>query len=1018
MPADLVAAVVGWLVQVLGDAGISLVRGPRDARELRKAVAQAIDLVVDRADPGSREALRRGLEQCFSTSPQIRGPVSSASVGEVLRRALAAQVGQLEQWVNNDTGRPFYQEVSVGPRWVTEQLLDAFVTALRQVVAGSGLAELVHGLDTSEIMAGLDALGLQIRGLAVDAPVTPELEGPAAAEVVSADAILRGPVAHLGLAQRLRDADNERDTDPAAAAASYGVIADALVTSPYAPHARLLRERQANALLAADDVVGGVEAELAVMAAALSAGDPWQVLIVAHQLDARQLEMPDHLTRAINCLANLAAYEHYREGSLDAAAEALDATESLDPYRLEAAVLFAEHAIASSRPALVRDRLPVMAAIANAADLDEPGRLAEARIRACIADATGEWGDLSRAARTGYPPRAAALLLARHGRHLAITQEPAAAIDRYYEAIEKACTANAYADASDWLFAIRLIRIRYGIDVVTGDLSDLYRLALTVQTAGNDSVIPAAFSPRERVLSALQDGNFPDALEALHRYRWRSVTIASWADEQEAEGRFGALYMEVGELHQAIEHFVAAGDVDQLTKVAESLPEVTLTLPVSADLADRPSWQRAAHFTIAAAAADLVSDADAVQWIAAALMEITEAAPVPVLTRDPSLDACTAFGHLADAATEDQAGRFLDLAWPWIEREPDQYRHTDEAQAEALTRIARAHPPLRAVTVEQMCQALLVDQRMGGIVLSRGSESLTAEPDIVAVKCGQAAAEGHIRAALALVLAGADTAAVVPLARQYLDSIEQPHIHKPGHHELSGGWQDEAILSITLTPAERARFANAMIAIIDNQEDLDWNKELSLQALATVARYLDDADRDLCLPTALAIARSERGHSADRRLSRAHRLNRIRVNIGADTLRHSGLLAAGALAHTSEQYADVVTLAYELMPQAGPQEANRIARALALLPASQAGLDPVNLAAHSSEWIRALAAVVWCTTGGQPTELGSRLAADPSSQVRRTLASHLPSTSHYDEPRAVLVNDVRRSVRAAIRISA
>jgi hypothetical protein len=357
------------------------------------------------------------------------------------------------------------------------------------------------------------------------------------------------------------------------------------------------------------------------------------------------------------------------------------------------------------------------------------------------------------------------------------------------------------------------------------------------------------------------------------------------------------------------------------------------------------------------------------------------------------------------------------LASPWIERGPDQYRRTDEAQAEALTRIARAHPPLRTVTVEQMCHALLVDQRMGGIVLSRGGESLAAEPDIVAATCEPAAAEGHIRAALALVLAGTGTTAVVPLARQYLDSIEQPHIHQPGHHELSGGWQDEAILSIALSPAERARFAHAMIAIIEDQEDLGWNKELALEALATVARYLDDADRDLCLPAALAIAHSELDQSAaDRMLSRAHRLNRIRADIGADTLRHSGLLAAGALAHTSVQYADVVTLAYELMPQAGPQEANRIARALAFLPANQAGLDPVNLAAHGSEWIRALAAVVWSTTGGQPSELGSRLAADPSAHVRRTLASHLPSTSQYDELRVLLLNDVRRSVRTAIRI--
>jgi len=573
MPIDLVAAVVGWLVQVYGDAGISLVRGPRSERELKQAVAQAIRMIVDRADPASREPLRRGLEQCFSSPQQIR-PEWSSSVGEGLHAAIAAKVGQLAQWVNTDTGRPFYEEVSVGPDWVTEQLFDAFVTVVRHLAAGSSLVGLVYGLDTADIMARLDVLGLQISSLTVAAsvPSQPGENAAVTSRVVSPDAVLQGPVAYLGLAQRLRDADNARNTDPVAAAAGYEATADALAASPYAPHAPLLRARQAEALVAAGDVAGGVEVELAVMAAGLSSGDPRQALSVANRLAAQRPDVPDHLVRAVNTLAALAAYEHDSDASLAAAAETLDATEPLDPFRLEAATLFAEHAIASRHPNLIRDRTRVLAAIADTANLDDPGKLTEARLRACIADATGDWADLARAARTSYPPRVGALLLARHGRHLAITQQPEAGIERYDEAIEKACQVHAYADAADWLFAIRLIRIRYGIDLVTGDLNEYSRLAVALRAAGNDSVIPAPFSPRERVLSALLDARYPDALEALHRYRWRSVTIASWADEHEAERRLGELYTEVHEPLDAIDHFVAAGEVDQLKKLAERLP--------------------------------------------------------------------------------------------------------------------------------------------------------------------------------------------------------------------------------------------------------------------------------------------------------------------------------------------------------------------------------------------------------------------------------------------------------------
>ena len=104
------------------------------------------------------------------------------------------------------------------------------------------------------------------------------------------------------------------------------------------------------------------------------------------------------------------------------------------------------------------------------------------------------------------------------------------------------------------------------------------------------------------------------------------------------------------------------------------------------------------------------------------------------------------------------------------------------------------------------------------------------------------------------------------------------------------------------------------------------------------------------------------------------------------------------------------------MPHASPHQANRIAQALALLPAAgRALLDPRSLASHESEWIRSLAAAVWSTADGQPPQVGHRLAADPSGNVRRSLASHLPDKPHYEDLRTKLRHDVRRSVRTALK---
>jgi tetratricopeptide (TPR) repeat protein len=166
MPVDVVGALVGWVVSLVGDAGIRFVRRSPDERALRKALGLALDRVVEQADLSCQEALRVGLWECFSTGPRVRLDASS-SVGEGLRAAIAAQVAQLDQMVHGDSGQPFYQVVEVDREWLAEQVTVAIVTALRQVVAVGGLAELVHGVDTAEVLARLKELTVTAPAAAV-----------------------------------------------------------------------------------------------------------------------------------------------------------------------------------------------------------------------------------------------------------------------------------------------------------------------------------------------------------------------------------------------------------------------------------------------------------------------------------------------------------------------------------------------------------------------------------------------------------------------------------------------------------------------------------------------------------------------------------------------------------------------------------------------------------------------------------------------------------------------------------
>jgi hypothetical protein len=159
MPIDLIGAVVAWLVAASGDAGIRLIRGSGDERMLRKAVRVAVDAVVRDADPALRKQLRAGLTLCFSSPPAMKLD-GATPPGAWLRSAITAQVSQLEGWVNNDTGRPFYQDVPVDPAWLSGRVTDAVLGALRQVVASGNLPELFRDMDTTEVLARLDALGL------------------------------------------------------------------------------------------------------------------------------------------------------------------------------------------------------------------------------------------------------------------------------------------------------------------------------------------------------------------------------------------------------------------------------------------------------------------------------------------------------------------------------------------------------------------------------------------------------------------------------------------------------------------------------------------------------------------------------------------------------------------------------------------------------------------------------------------------------------------------------------------
>ncbi|WP_229070196.1 hypothetical protein [Actinoplanes sp. DH11] len=70
---------------------------------------------------------------------------------------------------------------------------------------------------------------------------------------VAPDAVLRGPIAHLGETERLQQAEERLAESPLEAAALFGEVASKLEASPFARHAMLLRTCQCAALESGGD---------------------------------------------------------------------------------------------------------------------------------------------------------------------------------------------------------------------------------------------------------------------------------------------------------------------------------------------------------------------------------------------------------------------------------------------------------------------------------------------------------------------------------------------------------------------------------------------------------------------------------------------------------------------------------------------------------------------------------------------------------------------------------------------
>ncbi|WP_131831236.1 effector-associated domain EAD1-containing protein [Frankia sp. CcI49] len=828
-----------------------------------------------------------------------------------------------------------------------------------------------------------------------------------------ADAILKDTLVAHGLTEKVAEATKLMASDPERAAELFASIAAQLDLSSFHLHADGFRSRQASTLQAAGRSNDAAVVRIALGWRLLQRCDQWGTMSEAADLAKIESQLDEPIRRSAIALAKAVEFGRERDTTLDAVAMAFDDLHSGDQGEFEAALLLAERAVAWRRLDIVRARAGRLRRLAE--DAPDSGNTAEAVVRLlmCLADASGEWPKLARKAKREYAKPIRAWVLARHARYLALSEQPDHAVERWEEAASLAAKKKLNSDAADWLYAARTVLALYGRSFGSnGDPNEYHRVAQAARVRGDRSVLRRPFPMRERVLDRMVSGKWHDAFEALHQLLWHSTVIGDWNGELTAHENFGRLFEEAGDPLLASEHYLKSNSRKELKKIRSRFKEAAIVLPTI--LLDGAPWEAEEAYNLVARLADRITDDNGKEWLALALTELKDPLlpKTSVLARDRYLAAFRATANLAGLADETQTHQILDHTKVLIPREPGAYRRTDEDQVDLLLTLARRSGETGDEAFEQLCAGLVLNAQLGHRFLSHGGPLLRSRVRDVERHLSDQARAGNVQAALALVVADADTTPAADLAW----TMYHKAVHSGG---VAGGTeldpQGVALLVTTLGEAETEAFAAAMLTLARDPQQSATDRETALQAVMTIARSLPDEARTSAFHTvaALAAGRYDPSTSDWNPHGKDDLLARIRIKLGDSSLiAPAALWAAAALATSDADYETVQQLADTLLAGVDDSSADTIGKALAQIPFEQFHIGPGPGTGHPSAGIRAIAAIKWARSDHRDPAVGARFAKDKNGSVRLSLAQALRNNPH-PEVEAILSNDVRRTVRTA-----
>ncbi len=513
---------------------------------------------------------------------------------------------------------------------------------------------------------------------------------------IDSDALLLGPVQAFGLTNEVKEAQHVAKSDPAQAALKYEEIAQSL-EGRFLGFANRFEKLRAESLRTAGcfDESHDILIKLAVHDL-FERAEPQLSADVEQSLRELGTNVDELRSIRANALIHFGQCHEY-SGELEKLAECFDKLKPVDEFRLYAATLLAEAAIAAREFPIVLNRQEAMLGL-EASGKTKIGL----RIRTALGDAgvSNIWPCLINEMESqNFRAYEGTYVCLRGARWYAWNGQLDRAKSLYRLALKMGSEAGLDLDVENALWSLTFL---YSLGDSPSEFIEMNRMALSIE--GTRSYVMLNSRTRQRAYQYLANGQLPNAhLWAKYRLL-EAIRSGCLMDELESHRILARIHTKSEEPLRALEHSILGGEPKLVTEIATQINEWPDFFATT--LASKAPWVRrgaleglkyVGDFAPPKVARRLVSD----------LMHQYLKCPKDTRAEPSMLDA---LGAIILDADDDDIVTLIPILGSATIRDPKRYLPTDPGVMKLAARLYRFRPNFRKQAASVLAELAMAPQ--------------------------------------------------------------------------------------------------------------------------------------------------------------------------------------------------------------------------------------------------------------------------------------------------------------------